>query len=74
MAVSLLSALAFAGGVTGGAFAAAGLFDQARQVRADLQRLHPSENMAISAANRALQAADLPAAKAAEQPASPPQR
>ncbi|TMA26431.1 MAG: hypothetical protein E6J78_13975 [Deltaproteobacteria bacterium] len=54
--------------------AAAGLFDQARQVRADLQRLHPSENMAISAANRALQAADLPAAKAAEQPASPPQR
>ncbi len=54
--------------------AAAGLFDQARQVRSDLQRLYPSENMAISAANRALQAADLPAAKAAEQPASPPQR
>jgi hypothetical protein len=54
--------------------AAAGNFDQARQVRADLQRLYPSENMAISAANRALQAADLPAARPAEQPAPPPQR
>jgi tetratricopeptide (TPR) repeat protein len=42
--------------------AAAGLFDEARQVRAELLGLYPSENTPITAANRALRAGDTPAA------------
>jgi hypothetical protein len=42
--------------------ASAGLFDEARLVGAELLRLYPTESAAVSAANRALQPGDLPAA------------
>ena len=42
--------------------ASAGLFDEARLVGAELQRLYPTESAAVSAANRALRPGDLPAA------------
>jgi anti-sigma factor RsiW len=48
--------------------AAAGSFDEARQIRAELFRLHPNERTAYSAANRALREADAPGPPA-DQPA-----
>jgi hypothetical protein len=42
--------------------AAAGLFDEARQVRQQLSQLHPSEVTALAAARRALREVDVPAA------------
>jgi len=50
---------------------AAGQFDEARKVRDELVRLHPSETTALSAAARALRQVDVPAARPA---ASDPQR
>jgi hypothetical protein len=41
--------------------AAAGLFDEARQVRQELSQLHPSETTALAAARRALREVDVPA-------------
>ncbi len=42
--------------------AAAGLFDEARQVRQELSQLHPSQVTALAAARRALREVDVPAA------------
>jgi hypothetical protein len=48
--------------------AAAGSFDEARQIRAELFRLHPNERTAHDAANRALREVDAPGPPA-DQPA-----
>jgi Meckel syndrome type 1 protein len=50
--------------------AAAGMFDEARQIRDELGRDYPSESTAFAASRRALRSAALPAAAAA--PAEPP--
>jgi hypothetical protein len=49
--------------------AAAGYFDEAREMRAELFRLHPNERTAYSAANRALREVDAPGPPADRTPA-----